>query len=152
MLYDRPISTFFDVQAGVRYDLDSAPGRAWAALGVQGLAMGFWNVDATAYASDRGHYALRTNASYDLFLTQRLVLQPQFETNWYSTTDQRRRIGSGLSDIDMGLRLRYEFSRKFAPYLGVTYQRQFGGTASFVREDGGHVNDVRLVAGLAAWF
>ena len=151
-LYDRPISTYFDVQAGVRVDLDSLPTRTWAALGVQGLALEFWNLEATVYASDNGHYALKTNASYDLLLTQRLILQPQFETNWYTKTDPGRRIGSGLSDIDMGLRLRYEFSRKLAPYVGVAYQRTFGGTSSYVREDGGHVNDVRFLAGLRVWF
>ena len=151
-LYDRPISTYFDVQAGVRVDLDSLPTRTWAALGVQGLAIEFWDLEATVYASDNGHYALKTNASYDLLLTQRLILQPQFETNWYTKTDPRRRIGSGLSDIDMGLRLRYEFSRKLAPYVGVAYQRSFGGTSSYVREDGGHVNDVRFLAGLRVWF
>ncbi len=152
VLYDRPVSEFFDVQAGVRYDLDSLRGRTWAALGLQGLAIGFWNVEATVYASDGGHYALRTNASYDLYLTQRLVLQPQFETNWYTATDRPRRIGAGLSDIDMGLRLRYELSRKFAPYVGVSYQRQFGGTSGLVREDGGYVNDVRFLFGVRTWF
>ena len=151
-LYDRPVSTYFDVQAGVRVDLDSLPTRTWAALGVQGLALEFWDLEATVYASDGGHYALKTNASYDLLLTQRLILQPQFETNWYTKTDPGRRIGSGLSDIDMGLRLRYEFSRKLAPYVGVAYQRSFGGTSSYVREDGGHVNDVRFLAGLRVWF
>jgi len=151
-LYDRPISTYFDVQAGVRVDLDSLPTRTWVALGVQGLALEFWDLEATVYASDGGHYALKTNASYDLLLTQRLILQPQFETNWYTKTDPGRRIGSGLSDIDMGLRLRYEFSRKLAPYVGVAYQRSFSGTASYAREDGGHVNDVRFLAGLRVWF
>lgn len=152
LLYDRPVSTYFDVQAGVRIDLDSLPTRTWVALGVQGLAIEFWDLEATLYASDNGHYALKTNASYDLLLTQRLILQPQFETNWYTKTDPRRRIGSGLSDIDMGLRLRYEFSRKLAPYVGVAYQRSFSGTASYAREDGGHVNDVRFLAGLRVWF
>lgn len=151
-LYDRPISTFFDVQAGVRVDLDSGTTRTWAALGIQGLAIGFWNVAATAYASDSGHYALRTNASYDLYLSQRLVLQPQFETNWYTEEDRGRGVGAGLSDIDMGLRLRYDITRKFAPYMGVAYQRWFGGTASLRREQGLRVNDVRFLVGLRTWF
>ncbi len=151
-LYDRPISTYFDIQAGIRVDLDSMPTRTWAALGIQGLAIDFWNLEATIYASDGGHYALRTNASYDLLLTQRLILQPQFETNWYTRTDPGRRLGSGLSDVDMGLRLRYEFTRKLAPYVGVAYQRSFGGTSSYVREDGGRVNDLRFLAGLRVWF
>jgi len=109
-------------------------------------------VEATLYASDNAHFALKTNASYDLLLTQRLILQPQFETNWYSKDDAGRRLGSGLSDIDMGLRLRYELSRKLAPYVGVAYQRTFGGTSGYTREDGGHVNDLRFLIGLRAWF
>ena len=151
-LYDRPISRYFDVQAGVRYDLDSGPGRTWAALGIEGLALDFWNVQATVYASDNGHYALRTNADYDLYVTQKLVLQPQFETNWYTKKDRGRGIGAGLSDIDMGLRLRYEFTRKFAPYVGVAYQRFFGGTEGLTREQGGRVNDLRFVFGIRLWY
>lgn len=152
VLYSRSVSTYFDVQAGVRYDLDDGTGRTWAALGIQGLVIDFWNLEATAYASDDGHYALKTNASYDLYVTQRLVLQPQFETNWYTKEDRGRGIGAGLSDIDMGLRLRYEFSRKVAPYIGVSYQRRFGGTESLTREQGGHVNDVRFLFGLRLWY
>lgn len=151
-LYDRPLGEYFDLQAGVRVDLDSSRTRTWAALGIQGLAIGFWNVEATIYASDRGHYALRTNASYDLYLTQRLVLQPQFETNWYTKEDRGRGVGSGLSDIDMGLRLRYDVTRKLSPYMGVAYQRRFGGTESLTREQGGRVNDVRFLLGLRTWF
>lgn len=152
LLYDRPFSRYFDVQAGVRYDLDNGTGRLWAALGVQGLAVGFWNVEATLYASDAGHFALRTNASYDLYLTQRLVLQPQFETNWYTKEDRGRGVGAGLSDIDMGLRLRYDITRKLSPYMGVAYQRRFGGTESLTRQEGGKVNDVRFLVGLRTWF
>ena len=152
LLYDRPINEYFDVQAGVRVDLDSARTRTWAALGIQGLSVGFWNVEATLYASDNGHYALRTNASYDLYLTQRLVLQPQFETNWYTKIDRGRGVGAGLSDIDMGLRLRYDVTRKFSPYMGVAYQRWFGGTSGLRREEGSKINDVRFLVGLRTWF
>jgi copper resistance protein B len=152
LLYERPISPYFNLQAGVRYDLDDGPGRMWTALGIQGLAIGFWNVAATVYASDNGHFALRTNASYDLYLTQRVVLQPQFETNWYTKRDRGRGVGAGLSDIDMGLRLRYDITRKLSPYVGVAYQRRFGGTESLTREQGGRVNDVRLLLGLRTWF
>lgn len=152
VLYTRPITTFFDIQGGLRYDLDSKPGRAWAALGIQGLAIGFWNVEATAYASDGGHYAFRTNAFYDLFITQRLILQPQIETNWYSKADLPRGIGAGLADIDAGLRLRYDITRKFSPYIGVTYQRFFAGTADLRRQQGARLDDLRFAAGVHTWF
>ncbi len=152
LLYDRPVSRYFDVQAGVRVDLDSGTTRTWGALGVQGLAIGFWNVQATLYASNQGHDALRTNASYDLYLTQRVVLQPQFETNWYTKEDRGRGVGPGLSDIDTGLRLRYDITRKLAPYIGVAYQHRFGATARMAREEGGQADDVRFLLGLRSWF
>lgn len=139
LLYDRPLSPFFDLRAGVRSDLDSARRRTWAALGVAGVAPYFVEVSATLYASDTGHYAARVTASYDLLLTQRLILAPSVELNAYSKADPGRRIDSGLSGIDAGLRLRYEITRKFAPYLGVSYER------------GDNRGDTRVALGVRAW-
>ena len=152
--YDRPIPflRYFDAQAGVRYDLDSNPGRTWGALGVQGLAPYFFDFEPTFYFSDRGRVAGRVTGSYDLLLTNRLILQPQFELNFYSKRDPSREIGSGLSDLDTGLRLRYEITRKFAPYIGVAYTGKFGESADFTRAGGGTVNDVRFVFGIRLWY
>ena len=72
--------------------------------------------------------------------------------NFYTKDDPARRIGSGLSDIDAGLRLRYEISRKFAPYAGVVYQGKFGGTADFARAEGEPTNEVRFVLGMRTWW
>jgi copper resistance protein B len=141
LLYDRAVSTYFDLQAGLRSDLDSRVTRNWAAFGVQGLAPLFFELEATGYVSDSGRLAAKLRASYDLLLTQRLILQPEIELNLYGKADPARETGSGLSDIDAGLRLRYELSRKVAPYLGVTYSDQTGQTADF-----------RLVAGIRSWF
>ena len=152
VLYTRPISTFFDLQAGLRYDVDSRPSRAWAALGIQGLAVGFWNIEATAYASGDNRFALKTNAFYNYYVTQRLILQAQFETNWYTKTEQARGVGSGLADIDSGLRLRYEISRKFAPYVGISYQRFFGTTGDLRAAGGLPRNDTRAVVGVRVWY
>lgn len=152
LLYDRAISRFYNVQAGVRYDLDSKPGRVWGAVGIHGLSIGFFNLEATAYVSGETRFALKTNASWDFRFTQRLMLQPQFETNWYTKSEAVRGVGSGLSDIDSGLRLRYEFSRKFAPYIGVSYQQFFGKTADMKRIDGSTTGDVRALIGLRTWF
>jgi copper resistance protein B len=152
LLYSRPVSTYFDAQVGVRSDIDSLRNRTWAAFGVEGLSWGFWNLGLTGYASDGGHFAFRSNASYDVYITQRLVLQPQMETNIYSKADRGREIGSGLSDIDSGLRLRYEFTREFAPYVGVAYQRFFGGTADYRRRAGEGSGDLRALTGLRFWF
>jgi copper resistance protein B len=153
-LYDRPIPhlRYFDVQAGVRYDLDSNRGRTWGALGIQGLAPDFFEFEPTFYFSDGGRVAGRVNGSYDILFTNRLILQPQFELNFYSKRDPSRGIGSGLSELDTGLRLRYEISRKFAPYIGVAYAGKFGETADFTRAEGGIVNDIRFVFGIRLWY
>lgn len=152
LLYDRAISTYFDLQAGLRSDLDSKSSRTWAAFGVQGLAPLFFDVEATAYVSDSGHFAGRLKGSYDLLITQRLILQPEIELNLYSKSDPRRDIGAGLADLDAGLRLRYEFSRKFAPYLGVAFEEKFGPTATFAERAGESTSAVRFVFGIRTWF
>ena len=151
-LYSRAITTYFDLQGGLRSDLDSRPTRNWAALGIQGLAPYFFNLEITGFASGEGHLAAKLDASYDLLLTQRLILQPQMEFNIYSKADAARLVGAGFSDIDTGLRLRYEFSRTFAPYLGVVYEGKFGQTANFARQAGESTGDVRLVFGIRTWF
>ena len=152
LYYGRPISTYFDLLAGVRSDIDDAPGRTWAAFGVQGLAPLFFEISAMAYVSSGGHYAAKLEASYELLITQRLILEPQAEMNFYTKADVARGIGSGLSDIDAGLRLRYEFSRKFAPYIGIEWNSQFGGTADYTEALGLGTSDRQWVAGVRAWF
>jgi copper resistance protein B len=152
LLYDRAISTYLDLQAGLRTDLDSGTGRSWAAFGVQGLAPLFFDYEATGYLSDSGHAALRLVGSYDLLITQRLILQPEAELNFYSKADPGRKVGTGLSDIDAGLRLRYEITRKFAPYVGVAYGGKFGQTATIARQNGESAGAVQFVFGIRSWF
>ncbi len=152
IFYDRPVTPYFDLQAGARYDADSHPGRAWAAFGIEGLAPWFIMLSATGYVGDAGRYAAKLMASYDQLITNRLVLQPEAEINLYAKGDPARQIGAGLSDLDAGLRLRYEISRKFAPYLGVTWEQKFAGTARLVRATGERSSDVRFTAGLRTWF
>ena len=127
------------------------PRRNWAAFGIQGLAPYFFDLEVTGFVSSQGHLAAKFEASYDLLLTQRLILQPQIELNLYSKADPARMIGAGFADIDTGLRLRYEFSRKFAPYLGVVYEGKFGQTANLARRAGESTGGVRFVAGLRLW-
>ena len=151
-LYGRAITTYFDLQGGLRSDIDSRPTRNWAAFGIQGLAPYFFDLEVTGFVSGQEHLAAKLEASYDLLLTQRLILQPQVEVNVYSKGDPARLVGAGLSDIDTGLRLRYEFDRKFAPYIGVVYQGKFGQTANFARQAGESTGDVRFVLGVRLWF
>ena len=154
VLYDRPIPylRYFDVQAGVRYDLDSDPGRTWGAIGIEGLAPYFFEFAPTFYFSNRGFLAGRVEGSYDILITNHLIAQPQFELNFYSKSNPSRGIGSGLSELDTGLRLRYEMTRKFAPYIGLAYNGKFEETAHFTRAEGGIVNDVRFVFGIRVWY
>jgi copper resistance protein B len=152
LLYDRAITTYIDLQAGVRTDWDSGTGRTWAAFGVQGLAPLFFDYEATGYLSDEGHAAMRLAASYDLLITQRLILQPEIELNFYSKADPSRMVGAGLSDIDTGLRLRYEISRKFAPYIGIAYAGKFGQTAQMARQAGESAGALQFVIGIRSWF
>jgi copper resistance protein B len=150
-LYSRAITTYFDLQGGLRSDLDSRPTRNWAALGIQGLAPYFFDLEITGFVSGEGHLAAKLEASYDLLLTQRLILQPQLEVNLYSKADPARLVGAGFSDIDTGLRLRYELSRKFAPYIGVVYEGKFGQTASYAKRAGESTGDFRFVFGVRIW-
>ena len=153
-LYDRPIPhmRYFDGQAGVRADLDSGPRRAWAAVGIEGLAPYFFQFAPTLYVRDGGNVAGRLTGSYDLLITQRLIAQPEAELNFYNKDDLTRQIGSGLSDLDTGVRLRYEISRKFGPYIGFAYNGKYGNTASYARQARETTSDPRLVFGLRLWY
>jgi copper resistance protein B len=152
-LYSRAVSTFWNLQAGMRVDLNSGVDtRTWAAFGVEGLSLYFFELSATGYVSDQGRFAAKVEAFYDLLITQRLILQPQIEINLYSKADPATGTGSGLSDIDTGLRLRYEITRKFAPYIGVTYAGRFFQSANFARREQAPANDVRFVFGIRTWF
>jgi copper resistance protein B len=152
LFYGRAVSTYFDAMVGVRYDLDSLPSRGWGAIGIQGLAPQFFKVSAFGYISGDGHLAARLEASYDLQITQRLILQPQTELNFYTKDDPARKVGAGLSELDVGLRLRYEITREFAPYIGITYFGLYGTTADYASAGGGSTQQIRFTIGLRTWF
>lgn len=152
VLWNHAFAPYWGWQAGVRHDSGEGPARNWAAFGFQGLSPYWFDVEATAYVGESGRTALRLETEYELLLTQRLILQPDVEVNFYGKNDPARGIGSGLSDIDVGLRLRYEVTRKFAPYVGVVWSRKFGKTADYARTDFGQVEDTQLVAGVRLWF
>ena len=151
-LYGRAIHRWWDVVAGVRQDFDPGPAQTWAAVGIQGLAPYWFEVEATAYigASGRTHFRLETE--YELLLTNRLVLQPLVEIEIYGKDDPDHRIGAGLSSSDVGLRLRYEIRRELAPYVGVTWSRKFFGTADLAEASGKETSGARLALGVRVWF
>lgn len=150
--WNRNIATFWSTQLGIRHDFGEGPPRTWAAFGVQGLSPYWFELEATAYVGQSGRTAARLRAEYELLLTQQLILQPEAEINLYGKDDPARRIGSGLSDVQFGLRLRYEVNRQFAPYIGVNMIRRVGATADFAREDSQPVFDRQIVAGVRLWF
>lgn len=152
LLWSHSISPFWDAQLGARYDNGVGPNRGWLAVGVQGLAPYWFEVDATAYLSDEGHSALRLNAEYELLLTQKTILQPAIEANFYGKRDPERELGAGLSDVTFGIRLRYEIRREFAPYIGIEWAGKYGETADFARAAEEKTADTRAVAGVRFWF
>ena len=151
-LYGRAIHRWWDVVAGVRQDFAPGPSRTWAAVGIQGLAPYFFEVEATAYIGESGRTHIRLETEYELLLTNRLVLQPLVEIEIFGKSDPERRIGAGLSSGEFGLRLRYEIRREFAPYLGITWNRKFFGTADFAEAAGEDTGGARFATGVRLWF
>ncbi len=151
-LYGRAIARWWDVVAGVRQDFRPGPAQTWAAVGIQGLAPQWFEVEATAYVGTAGRTHLRFETEYELLLTNRLILQPRVEFDLYGKADPERGIGAGLSAADAGIRLRYEFRRELAPYVGVVWTRKFFGTADFAEAQGEKTGGARAVAGLRFWF
>ncbi len=151
-LYSKAIARYWDFQLGVRHDFKPSPSRSWVAIGFKGLAPYFFDIDAAAFIGESGRVALRFEAEYELLITQRLILTPDIEINFYGQNDPEVGIGSGLSDIEAGLRLRYEIRREFAPYVGVNWARMFGSTADFAKIAGRDTSEAQLVIGLRTWF
>lgn len=152
LLYGRQIARWWDVVAGIRQDVRPGPAQTWAAVGIQGLAPYWFEVEATAYVGASGRTHLRLESEYDLLLTRRLKLQPWLEVEIYGKGDPERGIGAGLSSADAGLRLRYEVRRELAPYVGVEWQRTFFGTADAAIAAGERTHGLRLALGLRFWF
>jgi copper resistance protein B len=151
LLYSRAVSSYWDMQAGVRSDIDPRPDRHWATFGVRGLAPYYFDIDAQLFVADHGDTAARVNVEYEMMLTQKLALVPEFEINAYGKDDIERGIGSGLSSLETGLRLRYEIVREFAPYVGLTYERKLGDTADMARDADEERSETMLVVGVSAW-
>jgi copper resistance protein B len=152
LLWDRVIGRWWSVQAGVRHDVHEGPSRTWIAFGLQGLAPQWFEIEATAYLGEEGRSALRVGVDYELLLTQRLILEPKLEVNMFGKADKENLIGSGLSDTELALRLRYEIRRELAPYVGVAWTRLQGNTADMAESVARDSNDVQWLAGVRWWF
>lgn len=152
LLWSRAADPWFDLQAGLRQDFGPGPDRTYAVLGVQGLAPYWFEVEAAAFVSHKGEVSARIEAEYDLRITQRLILQPAAEIDLQLQDVPELGLGAGLSTAEAGLRLRYEISPQFAPYVGAQYERAFGDTARFRRAAGERRGGWSLVLGARAWF
>lgn len=151
-LWGHAISPWWDLVGGVRQDFKPGDPQTWAAFGIQGLALYNFEAKATAYLGEGGQTAARLEGDYDILLTNKLILQPTAELNFYGKNDPQRGVGSGLSESEVGLRLRYEIRPQFAPYVGVTWNRTYGKTADYAREEGEDNSEARLVVGVRVWF
>ena len=151
-LWSHALDPWFNLQTGIRYDFEPSPERAHLVVGIQGLAPYWFEVDGALFLSDRGDLTARFEAEYDQRITQRLILQPRVEVDFALQDVPEIGVGSGLSKAEVGLRLRYEIVKEFAPYIGVEYNETFGDTARFEPAAGGHVSHLSFVVGIRAWF
>lgn len=152
VLFGRSISPWWDLVAGVRHDFGEGPSQTFAAVGLVGLSPYKFEIDATAYLGQSGQTALRLEAEYDTLLTNRWILQWHAGVELFGQDDPQRGVGSGLGTAEAGLRLRYEITRRFAPYIGVAWERAYGETGELRRSRGEDASDTRIVAGLRFWF
>jgi len=150
-LYARRVSPYWHLQAGVRQEWRPEPARNDVVISAQGLAPYWFNIQAMAFLG-RGEVSGRLEVEYDQLLSQRLVLQPRFETVLASAAEPERGVGRGVNHVELGLRLRYELRREFAPYVGINWTRRLGDTADLVRAQGGEVSERALVLGVRAWY
>lgn len=151
-LYSRAVTAFFDVQGGIRHDIKPNPDRTHAVLGLQGLAPYFFEVDAAGFLSDEGDLTARIEAEYHLLFTQKLVFEPRLELELAAQDVPELGIGSGISHLETGARLRYEIKPELAPYIGLSWERAFGDTADFARAEGHDASVLSAIAGIRMWF
>ena len=152
LLWSRPLAAWWNLVSGVRQDWGIGPGRTYGLIGVEGLAPYWFHVAADVFGGEGGQIGTRLESALDLLITNRLVLTPRVELQAFARDDEATGVGKGLSDLSLGLRLRYEIRREIAPYIGIEWNDQFGATEDYARADGTEVGDTRWVAGLRFWF
>lgn len=152
LLYSRAISPFWDVQTGLRQDRTDSVEREFLSIGVQGLAPYLFDSSVSIVAGENDQFGLSAQFEYEAMFTQRLILSPEIELDFWSENDPEMGAGSGLSTADIGLRLRYEIRREFAPYIGIRWSKNYGNTADFAAEEGEEVDSTLFVAGVRIWF
>ena len=152
ILWGHAFTKFWDTQLGVRFDTSEGPSKEWLVFGVQGLAPYWFEVNTSLSVGAEGRTAFDLEAEYELLITQRLILQPRVVLSAYGKDDSENGVGKGLSSVTTGLRLRYEFSRELAPYLGIEWTGKYGNTADFTKLEGGSTKQTQWVAGIRFLF
>lgn len=156
LLYGRFIQKYYDFQIGPRVETQSFRGsnvtRGLAVIGIEGLVPYNYEFESSLFIDQNGALSARLSFNKDMLLAQRLILQTRFETNAAVQRVEEFTTGSGLNNLELGFRLRYEIRREFAPYVGISLDRSFGETATLVREEGGTSSQIRFVAGIRMWF
>jgi len=125
LLYSRNVDTFWDLQAGLRYD-DKPESVGYGVIGFSGLAPYWFETEAHLFISNEGDVSARLHIENDLLLTQQWVLKPYGEVNLFTQEVDELGADKGISDTEIGLQLRYEVTRKFAPYIDLRHERDFG--------------------------
>jgi len=156
LLYGRFIQKYYDFQIGGRVETQTFRGanvtRGFAVIGIEGLVPYSYQIEPSLFIDQNGAVSARLAATKDLLMTQRLILQLRFETNAALQRVEEFTTGSGLNNLEFGVRLRYDIRRGFSPYMGVSLDRSFGETATLVRQEGGSPSQVRFAMGLRMWF
>ncbi len=152
LLYSKAVDTYWDMQLGVRIDEGPDDSQGWAVIGLQGLAPYYFETDMAAFISDEGDLALRLSLEYELLFTQKLILSPEITLDAYGQSNQENGTGSGLASSNIGLRLRYEIEREFAPYVGWTLSKLYGNSRDYAEAAGGDANNSQWLVGIRAWF
>lgn len=152
LLYSRLVGYYWDVQAGIRHDFRPKPSRSYGVIGLQGLAPGYFEVDASGFLSEEGDVSGRLKADYDLLITQRLILQPKAEVRVSADDVPELKTAQGINSVQLGLRLRYEIAREFAPYVGIAWTRKLGETSAMAQRAGEDAKEFATLAGIRFWF
>jgi copper resistance protein B len=147
LVYSKAISPYWDIQGGMAHDKNAHASRTWAEVAIAGLAPYYFETRAALLFNAEGNWGVRLDTEYELLITQRLIVSPTVEADFYAKDDPKMQLGSGLSSIEAGLRVRYEFVREFAPYIGVEWERTFGQTHKLDPK-----NDTHAVFGVKFWF
>jgi copper resistance protein B len=152
LLYSRAVAPYWNAHVGVRHDFRPDPSRTYAVVGIEGVAPYWFHLSGQLFLSDKGDFRARAEGSYDQRITQSLILSPRAEFNLSAQDMPTIGVGSGLTDLELGLRLRYEVRKEFAPYIGVEWSRKVGDTARYARAAGEDASVVNFVAGIRFWF